>query len=378
MLQCNIRKEEKLMKLNLKEHIGMLSKHLRRHSVLMIIATSIVSLVALLFAIYWEFDPNDLGDVIDYFYLGASIFFVLMSVSLTVLLVLARFDKLRTNFLTIFIHIYVFLLVAMATVVCIFDLKYGFSPVFFLTVLLLVAGLFVVEPLFFGITLLASSIVVIVFAIKDGAAFFSGAAGVENIITFIAYLVIVLLVGGEHFGITINDYRIEKRLEQLTYFDDLTGLLNERSYLKEIEELDKLIEQKKLKEYAVILMDVNNIKVTNDTYGHRYGCHLIVRCGKTLPKHFTSSSLFHIGGDEFVAIVYGDDYKRLDEILKTYDDTLSFSMIEFEGHELVFSVAYGVAKYEEGMRYKDVLQKADNAMYVNKKAVKEKYGLKMR
>lgn len=378
MLKCYIRKEEKLMKLNLKEHIGMLNRHLKRHNLLMIIASSIVTLVALLFVIFWEYDPNDLGTRIDDFYLGGDIFFLVMSVALTSLLVLSRFNKLKTGFLAVVIHIYAFLLIALGTAICVFDLKFGFSPLFYLTIILMVAGLFVIEPLFFVVSLLSSVTVVLVFAFKDGAAFFSGIYSIENTITFITYIVIIVLVACEHFGITLNDYRIEKRLEQLTYFDDLTGLLNERSYLKEIEELDKLIEQKKLKEYAVILMDVNNIKVTNDTYGHRYGCHLIVRCGKTLPNHFKTSRLFHIGGDEFVAIVYGNDYKRLDEILKTYDDTLSFSMIEFEGHELVFSVAYGVAKYEEGMRYKDVLQKADNAMYVNKKAVKEKYGLKMR
>ena len=125
-------------------------------------------------------------------------------------------------------------------------------------------------------------------------------------------------------------------------------------------------------------MDVNNIKPTNDTYGHRFGCHLIVRCGHTIPEFFKESKMFHIGGDEFVIIVYGEDYKNLDNILKAYEERLVYSLIEYEGVELIFSIAYGVAKYEPGMKYKDVLQKADNAMYVHKKAVKEKYGMKQR
>ena len=242
----------------------------------------------------------------------------------------------------------------------------------------IVSGLFVVEPLFFLILVAGSAASIFAISLKDGAAFFSGAYQIENLVTFIMYYIVVILVAGEHFAITIHDHRVEKRLEQLTYFDELTGLLNERSYLKEIEEVDKLVEKGKLQEYAVILMDVNNIKPTNDTYGHRYGCHLIVRCGKTIPEFFKESRMFHIGGDEFVVIVYGKDYENLEDILKRYEEVLTYSIIEYEGQELIFSIAYGIARYEKGMKYREVLQKADNAMYEHKKAVKQKYGMKQR
>ena len=125
-------------------------------------------------------------------------------------------------------------------------------------------------------------------------------------------------------------------------------------------------------------MDVNNLKVTNDTYGHRYGCHLIVRTGHTLPEVFKTSKLFHIGGDEFLAILTGEDYENFEEVIKKFDETFKYSHIEHEGKDLIFSVARGFAKYQEGNQYKDVLQKADAMMYLNKAEIKSTYNMKGR
>ena len=57
---------------------------------------------------------------------------------------------------------------------------------------------------------------------------------------------------------------------------------------------------------------------------------------------------------------------------------MTYSLIQYEGKELIFSVARGFTCYQEGDRYQDVLQRADNEMYTNKKAIKEKYNMKGR
>lgn len=366
------------MKHKFKEHITLLTKHIERHNILMIIVSSIVSLVALFFAIFWEFDPNTYGYEIDQVYLIGDITFLVISVLLTGLLVLSRFYKKILSVLVVAIHIYVLGLIAWGTTYCLFDLMNGYSPSFYFLIFTIVAGLFIVEPLFFVVLIVTSLTVVLSISLKEHAIFFTGPEKIENILTLVIYILVIILVAIEHFGITIKDYRIEKELEFLTYNDGLTGLLNERSYIKESEDIDHLIKENKISEFAIILMDVNNIKVTNDTYGHRYGCHLIVRCGHTLPNYFKESKLFHIGGDEFVVIVYGEDYKNLDNIVKEFDNNLTYSRITFEGVDLIFSIAYGVASYKDGMKYRDVLQIADKAMYENKKMIKEKYGLKQR
>ena len=361
-----------------KDRLALLNKHIRRHYILMIIASSIISLVALLFVIYWQFDENNINPTVDNIYLVGNIFFLVISTLLTGVLVLQKFVEFKTNALAILIHIYFFLLLAWGTVVCVLDLRYGFSPLFYLMIFSVCAGLFIVEPLFFSVTFLASIITIFSLAFKDHAAFFSGEKGVENLVTFVIYLIVIVLAANEHLGMMISNNRYEKKLEDLSYIDDLTGLLNERSYIKEIEELDKKIESGELKDYAVILFDLNNLKATNDQYGHRYGCHLVVRAGHTLPEFFTSSSVFHIGGDEYLAIVYKEDYENLDVVMQNIEEKLSYSLIEYEGQTLIFSIAHGYARHEDGQKYKDVLQVADKRMYANKEMLKSKYGMAKR
>ena len=64
--------------------------------------------------------------------------------------------------------------------------------------------------------------------------------------------------------------------------------------------------------------------------------------------------------------------------MKRIEDELSYSLIEYEGQTLIFSIAHGFARREEGQKYKDVLQVADKAMYANKEMLKAKYGMAKR
>ena len=153
----------------LKSNFSLLNKHIKRHNILMIVASSIISLVALFFVIYWQVDENNISRVVDNLYLIGNISFLVISALLTFVLILQRFVKFKTNALAILIHTYFFLLLAWGTVVCVLDLRYGFSPLFYLMIFSIVAGLFVVEPLFFGVTVLASTVTIMALAFKDNA-----------------------------------------------------------------------------------------------------------------------------------------------------------------------------------------------------------------
>lgn len=66
------------------------------------------------------------------------------------------------------------------------------------------------------------------------------------------------------------------------------------------------------------MMDLNALKRTNDTYSHRYGCHLVRETWRALPTIFKESILFHIGGDEFIAIAIKNDLLNLDKIMNEF------------------------------------------------------------
>ena len=71
-------------------------------------------------------------------------------------------------------------------------------------------------------------------------------------------------------------------------------------------------------------------------------------------------------------------YENIKETMKTFDEIMSCSIINYEGVDLIFSVARGYSHFKEGDCYHDVLQRADTEMYANKKMLKEKYNMKSR
>jgi diguanylate cyclase (GGDEF)-like protein len=130
-----------------------------------------------------------------------------------------------------------------------------------------------------------------------------------------------------------------------------------------------------LNKYAVVVMDLNGLKHTDDTLGHRYGCQLIIEFGHQLPSIFEHSRLFHTGGDEFVAICANEDYENLPTLLNKFEERFAYQEIIFEEQTLVLSVAIGSAKHLSNTSYNEVFQRADENMYKNKEKIKEKYNI---
>lgn len=165
-----------------------------------------------------------------------------------------------------------------------------------------------------------------------------------------------------------------EKYKKLSYYDGLTGLLNERSYFKEIEKLNELTKEKK-DDYIIMVMDLNGLKITNDKYGHRYGCHLIVLTGQILQNIFKESLLFHVGGDEFQAVIIGNDLIRFDELMEEFKEKLLYTKVMFEDKELILSLAYGYARSNHMSLYRELFEEADKMLYANKKIIKEKYNI---
>lgn len=358
--------------------LAIIGKHVEKYRVMMIIALAffVVAIIGLI--IYWNYDDNDISPFIDYAYLISQIVVGVISLGMIAVLVLNKYKKINTIALAVSCHVYAVILMVWATGDSIIDLKIGMSPIVYLVVATLVSSLFILEPIFFTILSVGTFISIIVCQLIKGYDFFSNKYGVENLIYFIIFSVIIILIAFRHFNVTLREYTSLKEVERLTYYDELTSLLNERSYLNKIDEINQEIEENKRKPFAIILMDVNNLKATNDEFGHHYGCHLVVLTGHTLKEFFKTSSVYHIGGDEFLSIVEGEDYDKLDELLIEFEKTFRYSLIQYEGKQLIFSVARGYARYKDGDTYRDVLQQADDMMYQNKAEIKETYHLKKR
>jgi diguanylate cyclase (GGDEF)-like protein len=101
----------------------------------------------------------------------------------------------------------------------------------------------------------------------------------------------------------------EESLEQLAYRDPLTGLLNRRA-LDEAAEEAFAVEVGKARTVTAVTIDINRLKLVNDTLGHVAGDQLIQAVGRDLQSSFgvlTGALVARVGGDEFSVLVTGSD-----------------------------------------------------------------------
>lgn len=170
----------------------------------------------------------------------------------------------------------------------------------------------------------------------------------------------------------------EKQIGQLheeNSRDVLTGAGSKSAYIRMIDELTKEITDG-IAKFAVIMVDMNNLKRINDEYGHKTGDQYINGCFQIICKVFRNSSIFRIGGDEFVIISKNSDYenrfmlveKLKEEYTKSYDNTDNEPWLRF-------SAAIGMAEYaSDDNTYELIFKRADKAMYEDKLQFKKIHG----
>ncbi len=157
----------------------------------------------------------------------------------------------------------------------------------------------------------------------------------------------------------------------LAYRDSLTGIKNRTAYAEAADNLDKRICCSN-PAFAVIVADINNLKQTNDKYGHDIGNELIIHTTKILCEVFKNSPVFRIGGDEFVIILEGKDYENYRSLIEKIDDACSEDFISVDEERIPVSIARGVAVYNPNIDkvFEDVFNNADHAMYMHKQSMK--------
>ena len=102
------------------------------------------------------------------------------------------------------------------------------------------------------------------------------------------------------------------------------------------------------------------------------GNKLIVSAAKTISVIFKRSPVFRIGGDEFLAILQNRDLVDLKELLEKFEEECTNQSIETDKENIPVSIAKGFAMYdpEKDTSFIDVFNKADDAMYENKREIK--------
>ena len=147
--------------------------------------------------------------------------------------------------------------------------------------------------------------------------------------------------------------------------DALTGVRNRHAFLDAMEKLDKSISAGEDIEFALVVLDVNDLKKVNDTQGHQAGDQYLRDACKIICDTFKRSPVFRIGGDEFAVIAQGDDYKSIDELTGIIAD---HNREAIAGGGII--VACGMSRFDNDESARTVATRADQLMYENKSSLK--------
>ena len=149
--------------------------------------------------------------------------------------------------------------------------------------------------------------------------------------------------------------------------DPLTGVKSKHAFLLNQKQIDASIEEGGADAFAVVVCDVNGLKVINDTLGHKAGDEYILKASRVICDIFQHSPVYRTGGDEFVVILRGRDYFIRKELVLTLHDR---SVEHIRTNEVVISG--GLADYQPGMDtcFHAVFERADGLMYEEKKLLK--------
>ncbi len=162
------------------------------------------------------------------------------------------------------------------------------------------------------------------------------------------------------------------RMNYMVRTDGLTGLKNKTCYLEYVSELTVAGDAKD-SPYAVVVMDLNKLKNANDTYGHEIGDRLIVEAASYISTIFQHCDIFRIGGDEYVAILRGENFENRRLLCKRFEEQMGYVIPDTDGVRL--SISFGMASYgEDGTEYEEIFRLADERMYERKKLMRKVSG----
>lgn len=169
---------------------------------------------------------------------------------------------------------------------------------------------------------------------------------------------------------------IEKRkIEYERDYDSLTNLLNRRAFHAQLHE--KFKQPDKLGTSALIMMDLDNLKYINDTFGHDYGDGYICAAANVLKKFIPYRALVaRMSGDEFYVFLYGyPDKESVRGVIENIKAALmDASMALPDGKSFKLRASAGVAWYPDDTPfYEQLFRYADFAMYKIKNSTKGEF-----
>ena len=160
-----------------------------------------------------------------------------------------------------------------------------------------------------------------------------------------------------------------KRAQVQANIDALTGVKNKYAYREAEEHLNRQIEGRQAPPFAIVVLDVNDLKKVNDEDGHQAGDQYLCDACRIVCEAFKRSPVYRVGGDEFAVIAQGVDYDHIEERL--WDISVHNEEAQRDGDVVI---ACGMARFKDDDCVASVFERADARMYEDKTNLKSGTG----
>ncbi len=160
----------------------------------------------------------------------------------------------------------------------------------------------------------------------------------------------------------------EDQIQQLAYYDQLTGLPNRQLFLDRLDQYVRRVTRNN-SPLALLFIDLDRFKEVNDTLGHSKGDLLLIEAARRVQQHLRETDTFaRLGGDEFAIILpeYGD-VTSIERVVESVLSEMSKPFDFDDGSVGLISCSIGIALYpQDAGSSQDLVKHSDQAMYAAK------------
>ncbi|MGL4521016.1 MAG: diguanylate cyclase [Bacilli bacterium] len=170
-------------------------------------------------------------------------------------------------------------------------------------------------------------------------------------------------------GVALENARLYKELEYSANYDTMTGVLNRREALRTI---NHMYHAEDFAQRYIIMIDIDDFKTINDTYGHQKGDEVVVEVAKSIKNAIRESDIVgRYGGEEFIAIITAQSHtfmKIAERIRKRVEQITIFNE---HNVSIPVTVSIGIAQVNsDRFTLEQVIRLSDSALYEAKSAGK--------
>lgn len=164
----------------------------------------------------------------------------------------------------------------------------------------------------------------------------------------------------------------KKHIYDILYTDMLTGMNNRLGIVEILDRL--LLDASEEEPFFILFLDIDNFKNINDTFGHDLGDQVIYETGQRLSQLESDSFMVgRFGGDEFLILLCAEQAEHLDKSVCRIQECLK-DIITINENQFYLTTSIGIAECpKHGQTRKDLIKKADLALYEAKNSGKNKY-----